>query len=118
MLGWRSSLDDFRCAPATEVIRIFEEVDAGSRTRRVAENVLVKRCGRREYLNQDFVWRHLDGPQLRVPKPIRFVDDVDRNGSFLGFVVMEFLHGRTWEEERKRYTGRRRWSSTLASSAS
>merc|ERR1712014_563804 len=38
-------------------------------------------------------------PATTCPQANTLCRRCDRSGAFLGFVVMEFLHGRTWEEE-------------------
>lgn len=57
----------------------------------------MKKCSKREFENHSFAWKVLDGEELRVPAPLRFVADHadDRNG----YLVMEFLEGKTWEED-------------------
>jgi aminoglycoside phosphotransferase (APT) family kinase protein len=99
MLHWQSNSDDFEHASENEIIEMFMLVQTGGRARRVSENILVKKCLQREFGNQFFAWKNLNGTSLRVPKPVRYIRGSleDENG----FMVMEFLDGCSWEEVKE-----------------
>lgn len=74
------------------------EENAGSV--RLFEDFAVKRkfgLSKREYRNLEFAWQHFNGPELRVPRPIRFFQRAKDGEVPMGFIVMEYLDGKTLE---------------------
>jgi len=99
MLDWQSKSDDFEHAPEDEIRTAFEIAGASGRVRRVSEQLLAKKCIRREFENQVFAWKTLNNSDLRVPKPIRYVSG--SFGSENGIMVTEFLDGYSWDAAEK-----------------
>lgn len=98
-LVWSSALDDFAAALDVDIVNLYQASSAIGRTRRVAAEVLIKRCCYREYLNQDFAWKHLNGKELRVPRPVRYIWHEDAMSGDVGYMIMEYIHGRLWCDE-------------------
>ena len=70
--------------------------------RRLSDNIIAKiRCdlSETEYENQLYAWARLNGPQLRVPRPIRYFIHGGHNGVETGFLLMEYISGCTLDTQ-------------------
>jgi aminoglycoside phosphotransferase (APT) family kinase protein len=99
MLDWQSDSDDFKRASEDEIHEIFQLAATNGRVRRVSEQILAKKTALREFENQVFAWKTLNGASLRVPEPIRYVHGLVEGEN--GIMIMEFLDGCSWDNVEK-----------------
>lgn len=107
-LSWWSTEADVVNSSKREIIDAYDNADSHAIARRVSERFLVKRCvpgtGATEFSNQKHAWEKLDGSdigngrKMRIPRPVRCIQDRPPDSLPFDFIVMEFLDGVTVED--------------------
>lgn len=101
-LTWESTPPDFVNATTAEITTRCNQIPTVSgqcaSIKRVAERVVVKiglTLEESEFQNQSFAWSLLLPTKVRVPQPYRFFRAENCHGIELGYLVMEYIHGKS-----------------------
>jgi len=94
MPNLEGATEDARHASQKETFEKFHLAGIG-RSRKISDSLLAKKCSEREFNNQMFAWKTLNGEKVRVARPLQYFKNPTEEGS--GLMVMEFLNGESWD---------------------